>query len=186
MKETEIFDKLPDYDPKQHNMVYAGIGSRQTPIKVQDIMIQIAKELEKKGYKLRSGHAKGADLAFEQGVFFTSKQEIFTASDEISKMVIDIAKEIHPNPHSINRYTNPDFIWRLMGRNTYQIFGEHLDTPVDFVLAWTPDGATSTKTRTIRTGGTGQAIDMASRKGIPVINMFNSNWRKDLDKILNL
>ena len=73
MKETKLFDKLPNYSLEQHNMVYAGIGSRQTPPNVQNIMRQVAKELEKKGYKLRSGHAKGADLAFEQGVLFTSK-----------------------------------------------------------------------------------------------------------------
>ena len=39
--------------------------------------------------------------------------------------------------------------------------------------------ATTTK------GGTGQAVEMARLKGIPTINMANSDWKEQLDKVLS-
>jgi hypothetical protein len=80
----------------------------------------------------------------------------------------------------------------LHARNAFQVFGANLDTPVDFVLAWTPlndKGEVVTsheqkfyggKDHPNNTGGTGQAISYASLKGIPVINMANPTWRDRL------
>ena len=62
---------------------------------------------------------------------------------------------------------------KLMARNCFQILGADLNTPINVVLCWTPDGCESHKTRSQTTGGTGQAISLASIKGIPVINFFN-------------
>lgn len=172
---TPEFDKLPAKTGT--TMTYAGIGSRETPKDIQNQMTALAKELEKKGYRLRTGDAKGADSAFSAGA---TTKSVFTAKDATERTRA-IAKEIHPNPNAIS--TN-DYILNLMARNTNQVFGSDLATPADFVIVWTKDGATSSAQRTQATGGTGQAIDMASRKGIPVINMANPNWRQELDKIL--
>lgn len=60
-----------------------------------------------------------------------------------------------------------------MARNGHQVLGATLDQPVSFVLCWTPDGAESEAQRTRDTGGTGQAIALASRHGIPVFNLAN-------------
>ena len=46
---------------------YAGIGSRETPIPILNQMTRIGSFLAPKNYTLRSGGAKGADSAFEQG-----------------------------------------------------------------------------------------------------------------------
>ena len=48
-------------------LTYAGIGSRQTPQHIQDTIRTIAAELGARGWLLRSGHAEGADIAFEMG-----------------------------------------------------------------------------------------------------------------------
>lgn len=53
----------------------------------------------------------------------------------------------------------------------YQILGRDLSDPVDFVVCWTPDGCESEKERSRASGGTGQAIALASRLGIPVFNL---------------
>lgn len=53
-------------------MFYTGIGSRETPQEIQNLMFKIAQKLDSK-YILRSGGADGADLAFEKG---SSKKEI--------------------------------------------------------------------------------------------------------------
>lgn len=46
---------------------YTGIGSRETPYEIQDLMKRIAFKLAENGWLLRSGGAEGADTAFENG-----------------------------------------------------------------------------------------------------------------------
>lgn len=170
------FNKLP-FKSETPTMTYAGIGSRETPKEIQDQMTELAKELDKRGYTLRSGGAEGADKAFEKGA---TKKEIFLGSAKTGPRELKIAEEIHPNWPALKS----DFVKNLMARNTNQVFGKDLNVPVDFVVAWTKDGLTDYRNRSIQSGGTGQAIDMASRKNIPVINLKNPNWRQDLDKAL--
>jgi predicted NAD-dependent protein-ADP-ribosyltransferase YbiA (DUF1768 family) len=176
----EEFDNLPTVSDKP-TMFYAGIGSRETPQAFQDFMQELAKRLERAGFTLRSGNAKGADLAFERG---TAKRQIFSVTNTPGITELKIAQAIHPNwqgmieavrrnalaagrdPVSAVQYTTS-----AMARNTNQIFGADLSVPVDFVVCWTPDGAETTAERGRETGGTGQAIDMADRKGIPVFNL---------------
>ena len=171
---TPEFDKLPAKSATP-TMTYAGIGSRKTPSDVLETMTKIAKRLENLGYTLRSGGAVGADTAFEKGA---TKKQIFYSKGSTER-TRTIAKEIHPAPTKIS-----GIALDLMARNTNQIFGENLDTPVDFVIAWTPDGAETSQDRTIQTGGTGQAIDMASRKGIPVINLANPGWENRIKELI--
>ena len=47
-------------------MIYAGIGSRETPTRVCEVFTEIASWLAGNGYILRSGHAQGADQALPQ------------------------------------------------------------------------------------------------------------------------
>jgi hypothetical protein len=189
------FDNLSEKS-ETPTMTYAGIGSRETPAQVMNQMTELAKELEARGYTLRSGGAKGADTAFEQGV--KSKKEIFLGSKKAGKREHKIAKEIHPawdqmltsaRNNAVKNKKDPEkaaeYVANLMARNTNQIFGENLDTPVDFVIAWTKDGLVDYRNRSVESGGTGQAIDMASRKGIPVINLAVPNWKQQLDFVLN-
>lgn len=168
------FDKLP-HKSDVKTMTYAGVGSRETPLDILVLMTKIAQYLHSLGYTLNTGDAKGADEAFRSG---TGRRRIFTAKDA-TVLTRKIAKEIHPAPHAIKGYALD-----LMARNTNQVFGENLDTPVDFLICWTPDGATDYIKRSRQTGGTGQAIEMASRKGIPVINMQNKNWRTELKELI--
>lgn len=48
---------------------YAGIGSRETPASVLDLMSRIARKLGARGWTLRTGGAEGADLAFYAGAY---------------------------------------------------------------------------------------------------------------------
>lgn len=176
-KAVRGFAALPAYKPGQKTMRYAGVGSRETPPAVLVKMTEVAKILESKGYTLQSGGAVGADSAFENGV--TSKKQIFYAKDATPE-TIEIAKELHPNPSALTEYP-----LKLMARNTFQVFGKNLDEPVDFVLAWTKDGAETSAERNRSTGGTGQAIDMASRKGVPVINMAKPGWQQKLQAVID-
>lgn len=61
---------------------------------------------------------------------------------------------------------------KLHGRNSHQVLGSDLRSPVSVVLCWTPDGADGTTIPVTReTGGTGQAIRLAALRKIPVLNL---------------
>jgi polyhydroxyalkanoate synthesis regulator phasin len=182
-EKTRTFADLPTKESGQKSMIYAGVGSRQTPDHVLAQMQEAARMLEEAGYSVRTGDAIGADQAFSSAV---KGAEVFTADDATDETRA-IAREIHPNPAALKT----DKALNLQARNTYQIFGRNLDSPVDFVLTWTPDGAQHAsetghgRSYLPNTGGTGQAIRLASMKGIPVINMARAGWQKRLQAVLD-
>ncbi|MBU2726318.1 DUF4326 domain-containing protein [Acidithiobacillus ferridurans] len=162
---------------------YAGIGSRDTPASILDLMTRIARRLSARepwGYTLLSGGAAGADSAFERGA--GSAKEVFLpwngyngggspdAGGRIQALPLSdayrVAAELHPGWSRLS-----DAARALMARNSHQILGADLKNPVDFVICWTPDGCETEAKRSRRTGGTGQAIALASRWGIPVFNL---------------
>jgi hypothetical protein len=53
--------------PSQTRSAYAGIGSRETPPTVLDLMARAASWLAAEGWVLRTGMAAGADQAFYRG-----------------------------------------------------------------------------------------------------------------------
>jgi hypothetical protein len=148
-------------------MIYAGIGARSTPDEILELMQRAAKGLSNLGYTLRSGGAKGADSAFEAGVSDPNLKEIFLPFQRFNgnesprfgtcRSARLIAKEFHPNWPNLG-CRGRDF----MARNAYQILGQNLKRPADFVLCWTPNGKV--------VGGTGQALRMAAHFQIPVFN----------------
>lgn len=169
---------------------YAGIGSRIIPSDIFSKMTKIAHTFEKLGFILRSGGSDGADTAFENGIIEDSNKEIFIPWEGFNGRMTGIllpddekytklVYETHPLKDKIKKV-------ELMfhRRNCCQVLGLNLDSPVKFVLCWTPDG-TENKT-TIKTGGTGQAIRLANLYNIPVFNMKNENWEERLDMLISM
>lgn len=148
---------------------YAGIGSRETPEDVLKLMTRIARGLDRKGYILRSGGARGADKAFEVG---SSKSDIFLAVDYKQVWPNVFTDFFHPNPKVLKEYPR-----KLMNRNAMQVLGKNGDTPVEFVICWTKDGKAS--------GGTGQAIRIAEYFYIPVFNLKNEGALEQLKEFIN-
>lgn len=154
-------------------MIYAGIGARDTPQDVCRKMFKAGRAIAQMGGILRSGGADGADTAFEQGcdagegskqIFLPYKR--FNGNESplygTSKAARMLAKDYHPNWEVLS-CRGRDF----MGRNSYQILGGDLESPVDFVLCWTLGAKI--------TGGTGQALRMAADLNIPVVNFANTD-----------
>jgi hypothetical protein len=164
---------------------YAGIGSRKTPASIMSVMSRLARALEGKGFTLRSGAAEGADAAFEAGVR-SGRKEIYLPWPGFNRHTSALSKQ-HPKASEIARELHP--VWdrlsqgaqKLHSRNVHQVLGADLKTPSKFVVAWTPDAAKSAKEVTASTGGTGMAIKIADRHGVPVFNLANEN---DLKRIL--
>ena len=110
---------------------------------------------------------EGADRAFSLG---TTRKNLFGVNAPVGEKEMSVMEEIHPAPDRLQTGGK-----KLMARNTNQVFGEKLDTPVDFVLFYAKES------KGIRPeGGTGQAVEMARRKGIPTINMADKDWRDQL------
>lgn len=146
---------------------YTGVGSRSTPVEIQRAMTDIAIELEVMGYTLRSGGAKGADQAFERGavrkeIYLPEKgykghqSDLYTVCDRALAMALDI----HPAPNKLKANPGP---WRLHARNCYQVLGQTLDNPSEFLIGWTENGELR--------GGTRTAIVLAKRNKIPTLNL---------------
>ena len=148
---------------------YAGIGSRETPQDVLDLMTRIAKGLERKHYRLRSGGALGADSAFQAGAVH---MDIYLGKETSSLWTNVFTDFFHPNPSALKDYGR-----KLMNRNAMQILGRWGDNPVDFVVCWTKDGKAS--------GGSGQAIRIAEYYNIPVFNLKNDAAKTDLKEFVN-
>lgn len=169
---------------------YAGIGSRTTPDHVLIQMHDIATILANAGWGLRSGAAPGADTAFEIGCNAANGQkEIFlpwkgfNGSDSPHFHIPGEAFEISREAYG----PRLDFMKRpvklLMARNVLQVLGPTLDDPCKFVVCFTPDGITHGSQRGKQTGGTGQAISIASNNNVPVFNLQSMPLEEVWDNI---
>ena len=144
---------------------YAGIGSRETPENILKMMTEIAKGLSR-NYILRSGGAAGADSAFEKGA--GDKKQIFipwpgfNGSEEkyieVTSDCMRMAREFHPAWEYLSYGAR-----KLHARNCYQVLGSDLNTPVDFIICWTPGGKEA--------GGTAQAMRIAKAYHIKIFNL---------------
>ncbi|MGC9217549.1 DUF4326 domain-containing protein [Acidithiobacillus sp.] len=176
-------------DRAKKTLRYAGIGSRSTPEPVLQIMRKVAHRLSELGYTLLSGGADGADVAFEDGCF--SKKEIYLPWPGFrhlqgrhcitlpSSEARRVAEVIHPAWKRLD-----DSAQALMARNSHQVLGADLRSPVDFVVCWTLDGCEVESARSRATGGTGQAIALADRWGVPVVNL--AGGKASMKRLANL
>jgi hypothetical protein len=178
----------------ERTMYYAGIGSRKTPVDILIKMQKLARRFGQLGFILRSGGANGADRAFETGA--TNKEiclpwRAFNGNDsqlyEPTKEAFAVARYNHP---AWSKLTEAEK--KLMARNTHQVLGPSIDSETlrstdkslvsDFVVCWTPDGVETAIKRTSKTGGTGQAIQIAYYHEIPVFNLKNDDAMERLAK----
>lgn len=162
-------------------MYYAGIGSRETPDVILSQMEFLAMKLAVRGITLRSGGARGADTAFQNGCTrvggsmelwlpkppFNSPTEDFKLPTDYH---FDIVSQHHPRWASLK-----EFIQRLHARNVGQILGTDGQDPSKFVICWTPDGCIDQASRSYVTGGTGTAISIACEYNIPIFNLQRPN-----------
>ncbi len=171
---------------------YAGIGARVTPLPIQHTMSTIASELAHAGWSLRSGHADGADLAFEQGSKASSvRNQIFlpwagfNGADPLNPNYIvmtdaefDKASDIVSRHLETAHWRNmKDSHRRLHARNALQVFGPDLSPYADesskseFIICWTPEAK--------EVGGTATAIKLANYWGIRLFNLADpDDWRQ--------
>lgn len=172
---------------------YAGIGSRETPEDIGLLMTALASELEKDGFVLRSGGARGADSFFERGVVSNDNKQIFIHKESVfgkrhepkagiynAQRYSDyldaeaIASKVHPMWHRCN-----DSARQLHTRNVYQVLGpDFLAAGVvhsSFVVCWAIPDIHGTPE-----GGTRTAWQIAKQYGI---KCYNLAVRADRDRV---
>ena len=150
---------------------YAGIGSREAPPEALEQCRELAGLFERLGFVLRSGAAQGCDAAFESGLRSPERAEIFLPWSGFmghasrfrspTPQAIALARVIHPAWQRLNAHAR----W-LQARNSHQVLGADLRSPVRFIACWTP-GA-------MQVGGTAQAMRIADSRGIPIFNLASS------------
>jgi hypothetical protein len=165
-------------------LTYAGIGSRKTPRAFQSRMHSIARVLETRGWMLHSGGADRADTWFESGVRSYMNARIFlpwpgfneheSPLYTVCERAHEIARQFHPVYHRLDAKGR-----LLMGRNSYQVLGPDLASPVTCIVCWTADGSTTGAERS--SGGTGQALRIAAAYDVPVFNLHDTNALDRLD-----
>lgn len=154
-------------------LIYAGIGSRRTPEIVLAQMFSIAEQLSD-SWVLRSGHADGADMSFEQGcISGNGKMEIYVPwfgfngaptdhedyiRPKASKELAEYASRFHPAWDKCS-----DAAKLLHMRNVCQIIGLDGLTPATMVICYTKGGSGA--------GGTGQALRIAQAHNIPIFDL---------------
>jgi hypothetical protein len=163
---------------------YCGIGSRETPPDVLELMEWLAYRLAG-GWNLRSGGAGGADSAFARGHEQASASglEIYlpwfgfngvrgesVARHEPQREAYPIAQLFHPAWELCSKGGRA-----LHARNVHQILGEDVTVPdpVKFVVCWTR-GASGR-------GGTGQAIRIARHFHVPVFDLADPAVRARIE-----
>ena len=164
---------------------FAGIGSRKAPKSEFWKFAEIAEVLNDLNYHLNSGGAAGSDQYFEdlfdRGSIFLpwngfNNKRIALSTLELKYIVPDenmeLVRKYHPAYGRLSQAA-----LKLMSRNSYQVLGHDLATPVDFVACWTESGKDE--------GGTAQACRIARDRNIPVYNLNNDKEFADLKNRLN-
>jgi hypothetical protein len=149
---------------------YAGIGSRKTPGNIITIMQLLGEKLSDDGWLLRSGHATGADQAFEgharhAEIFLPwgdyNIDAPFMPKDPMNgptAMAMEIAAEFHPAWDKCSPGAK-----LLHARNSHIVLGPECNDPVEMVVAWFDP---------FKASGTQQAIRIAHAMQIPVKNLY--------------
>ena len=171
--------------------LYAGIGSRQTPQTIQELMVRIGHYLADRGWVLRSGGAEGADSAFEKGCDEVhGRKEIFLPwkgyNDNKSPFFYKgklIPKDIRDQSFELASKYHP--AWEqcsygakcLLARDGMQVLGKDLKTPVSMVIFWSPNP---------NHGGTSQALRIAKDLKVAIFNLGDTTEREMLKNRMDL
>lgn len=180
---------------------YTGVGSRETPNEILKLMESVGYALASQGWTLRSGGAKGADQAFENGMFrFAGYDQPYSWTPAEIYLPWAGYEDHHRDTHGglnvlpsaitldderiaegMAMATHP--AWeackqgakKMHTRNVFQVLGKTLDHPSKMLIAWTRlDKHGNPK------GGTATAINLANEHGVKT---FNLNKPEDFERI---
>jgi len=171
--------------PSQTQATYAGIGSRETPPQALALMEALAVRLSRLGWVVRTGMSPGADQAFYRGALaggglvelylpwpgFEARARFVVEGPEVFELAqpsgaaYEMAARFHPRWSGVAAGRAR----HLLARDVHQVLGADLATPARLVVCWTADGSLD-GVETLA-DGTGQALRVADRYGVRVLNL---------------
>lgn len=185
--------KLDELDGRDYQP-YTGIGHPRTPQRIEILAQRIGEALADLGRVLRGRTATHTDTAFKWGANLvpTSHTEIYVPEDDWpgckgphyhppSPLGIKGARKAWSKHRS--RIDLPPFDdldahhQRRIAVAVQTVLGPDLHRPSQFVVVWTPGGATTSDEVTAESGMTGQAVAVADYMDIPVFNLRRDDHR---------
>lgn len=196
MNLTLVSDNTTQFDPSQEDRVkynrltgdyFTIIGSRQTPQSFVDYQTEVALDLLREGYIVRSGCApEGGDVAATEAVKIHGADEAaelyipwegfdgWRAGDMGNNILCPVSYVNYSHARYLAELVHP--AWErcshaargLHSRNPYQVLGRTLASPSSFVLFWAP----TTKNNEAVKGGTATAVKIARLFNIPTFNLY--------------
>lgn len=173
---------------------WTGVGSRDTPSRIEKIQISIGKRMAEDGLVLRSGNAFGSDYCFQKGVFEVdpSLAEIYLPWGNYNKELINLEARYLTldESESINateiledskvmpyiRKCKPG-VQKMHLRNVYQVLGWQEERSEVCIYYAPLDNAGNVK------GGTRTAVGVSKYYDIPCYNLF---VKDELDAIMSI
>ena len=170
-----------------NDLLWAGIGARNTPPSILADMTTLAGLMADAGWHLSSGGAHGADSAFAAGTppgqrtlwlpwprynAISGPDSRVPTSDRMQECLA-IAGRLHPAWHKCK-----DSVHKLHARNVAILLGPDLDRPVDAIVCFTEGGQV--------TGGTGMGLRIAAEHAIPVFNLGSMTMQAAWDGLQQL
>lgn len=170
---------------------YAGIGSRDTPAAMLAVCEQIARALAARGWWLRTGHAPGADQAFERGA--DANADVFLPWPAFER-AIPVLGAAHGQPaarafeiaceHAPDWAALGDDVRALRARDCHQVLGATLTEPARFAVCWTADGALDGRASGL--DGTAHTLRLCAAFEVPVYNLARLEHRALIGSCLDL
>jgi hypothetical protein len=187
----------PERDSSPDDRVYAGVGARETPPDVLRLIVAAATRLARRGWTMRTGMSPGADQAFYEGALAahgrvelylpwpafesparseSEKSDVFVLA-EPTDAAYELSARFHPGWSALSSPAR-----RLRARDAHQVLGRDLASPATLIACWTRDGSVDGSGP--RAGGTGQALRIAHRHGVPVLNLARPEHMRELSALL--
>lgn len=176
------------------SVFWTGVGSRRASSENRPTMTAFAQAMSAKGAFFRSGAASGPDTWFEEGVpsglrrlYVPNRSYGKRQSSEIIvpkeanlmrwMRACSIAEGLHP----LGRQMNQD-LRELMGLSVFQVLGDDLKTPSQFLVCDAPDIVYDNAGRVVDVdGGTGMAVRVAVLHNVPVYHLAVPSHRARID-----
>lgn len=172
-------------------MYYTGVGSRETPKEICELITKVAAKLANLGWIVRTGGAQGADEAFLAGCggrtenfvpwygfgSYGGKIPNLDRNWDYLQNIDDINPLIYKRTtRELSKYKG---FWKLQARNVSQVLGLDLDNPSKFCILYAPTTPTGV------TGGTNTAYQVAIQSGVSCFNLFDREVVKRLEKFVS-
>jgi hypothetical protein len=183
--ENGKWQKKPDPEDLDFTLYkpYALLLDNKTPEDVIARVATVIKKLEKQGYTLRtsinSPILKGLEAQVTRKEIYLPWKDFENHTSELcwsTPRSDAIAQQAQPAYNSLNKGVK-----KILSMNARVICGNKMVSPCLFLLTWSLDGAENEGNVRSTTGFMGHPITIASRLGVPVINLKHENAEGRID-----